>query len=31
MDFTYNLVCEREKYKKIAEEMDRTFAELAVY
>jgi len=31
LDFTYNLASEREKYKKIAEEMDRTFAELAVY
>jgi len=26
-----NLISEREKYKKIADEMEKTFAELAVY
>jgi len=29
--FSYNVATEREKYKKIADEMDNTFAELAVY
>jgi len=28
---TYNLMNEREKYKKVADEMEKTFAELSVY
>jgi len=27
----YNLISEREKYKKMADEMEKTFAELSVY
>jgi hypothetical protein len=29
--YTYNLISEREKYKKMADEMEKTFAELSVY